>query len=446
MNGRGYDAAFKHGFAAKAPNIQAWPIAKRRMTALDACSVIIGGHDMGESLFNDLGFHSSLGTSVSFLLPASCYFLTIHILLESQQIQAQLPRMSHRRNKPPPQKQFQRHRCKCGLEHLPALNSDHERFDKMSRERYQATHNSAQSSTSDSRPYDRSIDRPTSPNQLSTPQDGIYGPRPPRTLAHTAKVGEGDSNRTLNSVPLIPSFDRPPIQTNDHHVPFDQRTMVGDRPLNDASHELQPPRSFGERERGNPSTDYNPSSHPHGHFNQGHSVVANRPASSMFPPGMLPGREKSICEGVYPSGHSYRCSCPDCIAVTTVRLDREKAEREQTKRRKVASRLDDCVSYNDGPSRYRDADHQQPRIDAQYGRSRPPLNEPLRPPVPPLPPLIARPDPPQLVDRIVPTHNVDLGISSLTIDDSTTTPPRQRRPDPRHSRHLDSRRRAWELL
>lgn len=155
------------------------------MTALDACSVIIGDHDMGESMFNDLGLYSSLGTSVSFLLPASCYFLTIHILLESQQIQAQLPRISHRRNKPPPQKQFQPHRCDCGLEHFPALNSDHEGFDEMSRERYQATHNSAQSSTSDPRRYDPSNDHPPSPEQHRTPQDGIYGPRPLRTLAHT---------------------------------------------------------------------------------------------------------------------------------------------------------------------------------------------------------------------------------------------------------------------
>lgn len=167
----------------------------------------------------------------------------------------------------------------------------------------------------------------------------------------------------------MPSFDHLPAHTNDHHIPSDQCTMVEDWPLNDTNQQRQPPRPFSERERNNPSMNYNPSSHPRDHFNQGPSTVANRPASSMSPPRILSARGKPIYEGVYPLGHSYRCSCPECIAVTTVRLDRENAEREQRKSEKVASRsrLDDCASYNDGPSRYRDAVHHTQRTNAQNG-------------------------------------------------------------------------------
>jgi hypothetical protein len=212
--------------------------------------------------------------------------------------------------------------------------------------------------------------------------------------------------------------------------------------LNDINFTTWPPRSSG-RDGNDASMKYSSSSQYRDRYDQGPQNPAYYPPAAAS--GMRSTHDKPAYEGSYPPGHVYSCSCPECIAVTTVRLDRERAEREK-KSEGTASRLENRRSYNDELSRYKDVARQPPQMNDQYGQQRSPLNEAHRPTISPLSPLIARPYPPQSNDRSVCPQNIDLEIANLIIDADASPPLMQGRPDPRRRQRLDNRRRNRELL
>jgi hypothetical protein len=351
--------------------------------------------------------------------------------------------MSDYRNNLASQYQSPPPRCGCGLEHPPTHNSNQEIFNEQTRTRYEATRDFARSTTSQFRRPGSLNDPPPPPSQHNTPQDGIYGPPPPRSLGRGTECRDRVDNQTYDSAPFMPTLDHHPRQSNDQYGPLNRHDMVRDRPLNDINFTTWPPRSSG-RDGNDASMKYSSSSQCRDRYDQGPQNPAYHPPAAAS--GMRSTHDKPAYEGSYPPGHVYSCSCPECIAVTTVRLDRERAEREKKKSEGTASRLENRRSYNDELSRYRDAARQPPQMNDQYGQQRSPLNEARRPTISPLSPLIARPYPPQSNDRSVCPQNIDLEIANLIIDADASPPLMQGRPDPRRRQRLDNRRRTRELL
>jgi hypothetical protein len=434
-------------------------------------------------------------TSNSYLgyLKGTAYLLFPFLILTTSIYLKHTPiRMSDYRNNPASQYQSPPPRCGCGLDHtLPASNLDQGPGNEQRRTRYQDKHDLAQSTASHSRRYDPSNNDPAPPDRHNMPQNGIYGPRPPLDLDHRTEFRDRVDHQTYNSASPMPTSDRHSGHNNDRYGPSDQHYIAGDRRSNDTHREPQPPRPL-ERERNDLRMSYGSRSQSRNHFDQGpRNIAYHRPAPSsavpsvhekpaykgLYPPGHaitcsctgcldittarldrekaererktsgIPMRsEKFAYEGLYAPGHTYPCSCVECLDLATARLDREKAERERKKSGRTATRLEDYRSYNDQQSRYGDPDRQPPHNNAQSGQQRSPLNEPRRPSDAPLSPLIARPNPPQSVNRTAPTHDVDLGMSNVTINDGAPRPPPQRGPDPRRRQQLDNRRRTRELL
>jgi hypothetical protein len=239
----------------------------------------------------------------------------------------------------------------------------------------------------------------------------------------------------------MPSLRHHPIRTNDRYGPPGQPSMAGERSSNNVNREPRPSRSL--RLEGNDlSMDYGPGSPFRSHIGQDPQRVTRHPIHP--PSGMSSGPEEF---SPYPPRHTYRCFCPQCIAVATIRLDREKAEREKKQSRKIAARQGNRRSYNDepSPSRYGDAADRLSRVDPQYEKRRPPLDEPHCLSEPPLSPLIPRPISPQSINQTLPSHNIDPQLSHLVFNDGVAMQSRRRRPDAWHQ-HLESRRRARELL
>jgi hypothetical protein len=351
--------------------------------------------------------------------------------------------MSDYRNNLASQYQFLPPRCGCSLEHPPTHNSNQETFNEQTRTRYEATHDFAQSTTSQFRRPESLNDPPPPQGQHSIPQGGMYGPPPPRGLGHETECRDRVDNQTYDPAPFMPALDYHQSQNNDCYGLSNQHGMLRDRPLNDVNLEPWPPRPSG-REGNDVSMNYSSSSQSRDRYDQGPRNSAYYPPAAAS--GIPLAHDKPTLEGSYPPGHVYSCSCPECIAITTVRLDRERAEREKKKNDRMASRSEDRRSYNDGPSRYGEPARQPPQMNDQYGQQRSPLDEPYRPSVPPLSPLIARPYPPQSNNRSVRTRNIDLEIANLIIDADASPPLLQDRPDPRRRQRLDNRRRTRELL
>jgi hypothetical protein len=410
------------------------------MAALVMSMSKIGGIDNPPSVFNGLETWS-LGTYKSFLLPATFSLSKFyHTLIDSKHT---LLGMSDYRNNPASQYQSPPPRCGCGLEHPPTHNSNEGTFNEQTRTRYEATHDFAQSTTSQLRRPEPLNNPPYPQGQHSMLQGSNHGSPPPRGLSHGTECLGRLNNQAHDSASLMSSLGNYPSQTNDCYGLSNQHGMVRDRPLNDVNLEPWPPRLFG-REGNNANTNYSSSSQSRDRDDQGPQNFAYYPPAAAS--GMPHTRDKPPYEGVYPSGHTNSCSCPECIAVTTARLDREKAEREAKKSGKMGSRSGDRHSYNDGPSKYRDSARQPPQMDDRYEQQRSLLNEPYRPSDAPLSPLIARPYPPQSNNRSVRTPNIDLGIANLIIDADAPPPPLQWRPDTRRRQRLDNRRRTSELL
>lgn len=112
------------------------------------------------------------------------------------------------------------------------------------------------------------------------PQDGPYGPRPPRAQGlDIGDRGKGNSQSHVSMQPA-PSFGRP-SNSNDQYGPADQHNMARDRPFNDVNHGQQPqhpPRRAGN----DPSMEYGSSSQSRGKINQDLPRAAHQPSLTEF--------------------------------------------------------------------------------------------------------------------------------------------------------------------
>jgi hypothetical protein len=260
--------------------------------------------------------------------------------------------MSCHRSNPPPQHQSPPPRYDIELGHAPTHNFDQGSADEQRRGKYQARRNLTQTMTSGSHRDGPSNDLPP-PAQHNILQNSNHGPRPSLDPGYEAQIRDSETDHMYHSALPMPSLHHHPIPINDRYGPPDQRSMAGERSFNNVNREPRPSRSL-RREGNDPIMDYGPGSHFRSDIDQDPPRVAHHPAYPSS--GMQSGLGES---DPFAPRHTYRCSCPRCIAVATMRLDREKAEREEKQIGKIAARLGYRRSYNDepSPSRYRDPAH-----------------------------------------------------------------------------------------
>jgi hypothetical protein len=162
------------------------------MIALDVLFVMTGGHDIGESLFNDhrVLFLGHLRILTCFLLlPNSSISIFHQKPIDPRHI---FLGMSDYRNTPASQNQAPPPRSEFANSYLPVHDSDKGNVDEQRRAIYQAARSTAQSTahstTFQSHRHDLSKDPTPLAGQHSMPQDGIYGPRPPRNVGQEAEI------------------------------------------------------------------------------------------------------------------------------------------------------------------------------------------------------------------------------------------------------------------
>jgi hypothetical protein len=240
--------------------------------------------------------------------------------------------MSYHCNNPPPQYQSQPPRYDIELGHPPTHSFDQGSANEQRRGKYQATRNLTQNMTSGSHRHGPSNDVPP-PAQHVMLQNRNHGPRPSIDPGHEVQIRDGGNDRINHSALPMPSLRHHSIRTNDRYGPPGQPSMAGERSFNNVNREPRPSRSL--RLEGNDlSMDYGPGSHFRSHIDQDPQRVTRHPIHP--PSGMSSGPGES---SPYAPRHTYRCFCPQCIAVATIRLDREKAEREKKQSGKIAARI-----------------------------------------------------------------------------------------------------------